>query len=154
MTNTKLEELFEDYSQMRKLEVSYEQFVSFAAFYPSLMVLQSDGRIDEEEWEYLNQLAVGLVKVYQTKFKFEEEGEDLKKMFINEFKFLVSSFDEWERKFIAALKEHLNNNENDKQEVISALYLFAEASNGISDKEQTMIEHLKKELQLNEGGGS
>jgi len=150
MNHTKMEELFEDYSQKRKMAISFEQFVSFAAFYPSLMVLQSDGRIDEEEWQYLNQLAVGLVKVYQTKYKFEEEEADLKKIFIDEFKYLVDSFDEWERKFIPALQQHLENNVNDKEEVVSALYLFADASNGISEKEETMIDHLKKELHLNE----
>jgi hypothetical protein len=144
-----LEPLFEEYVEKRKLNISYEQFTSFAAFYPSLMVLHSDGRVDNDEWAYLSQLATGLVRVYQSRFKFEEEADELKQVFMDEFHYLLSTFDEWERKFITALKYHLGVHTKDKQVVNAALYLFAEASEGISEKEYIMIEHLQQQLNLN-----
>ena len=150
MESPLLRQLFEEYSETRKLSISFEQFVSFTAFYPSLLVIATDGHVDEEEWEYVEKLSESLVNLFVSKHKSEAEIRDWKQTFNNEFKYLLDSFETWERRFIAALREHLAHNPQDKFEVAGAMHLFAEASEDVSEKEHVMIEHLKKELNLNE----
>jgi uncharacterized tellurite resistance protein B-like protein len=148
MENSLITELFEEYTSKRRLLVSVEQFILFAAFYPSLLVVSSDGRVDEEEWEYVHKLSETLVNLFVRKNISREESEDMKQTLREEFRYLLGSFEAWERKFTAALKQHLQTHPADKPEVTSAMYLFAEASEGISDKEQSMIDHLKRELNI------
>jgi hypothetical protein len=150
MESPLLFQLYEDYCGERKLSISFEQFVSFSAFYPSLLVISTDGDVDKEEWEYVEKLSESLVNLFVSKHKSVEEIRDWKQTFINEFKYLLGSFEKWERLFIGALRQHLENNPQDKFEVAGAMHLFAEASEDVSEKEQIMIEYLKKELNLNE----
>jgi hypothetical protein len=151
MEKLTLPELFQEYAEKRNINITYEQFVSFVAFYPSLLIIASDELVDEEEWEYVYKLSESLVSLFVHKIQ-PETAEMLKTIFKNEYKYLLGSFEVWEGKFLIALKDHLKKNPHDKFEVVGAMYLFAEASNAIDDKEQQMIARLKKELELNDIG--
>ncbi len=143
-----LENLYEEYIEKRKLTLSSDQFTHLVYFYPVLLIISTDGSIDDKEWNYMQRLSNNLGDLYLKDITDEELLKDLKALYLNEFKYLLMNFDTWERKFMKTLKHYLKENPDKKEEVLQNLYLFASVSNGIHEKEEVMIEHVKKELGL------
>jgi hypothetical protein len=65
-----------------------------------------------------------------------------------EFRHLVRNLDRWQDKFLAALKDYFNENDTSKEFVVETMYLFASASDGVSEEENNVIEFLTTELGL------
>jgi uncharacterized tellurite resistance protein B-like protein len=141
-----LEDLYEEYIDSRKLRITFSQFTHMVHFYPILLIISTDGKVDEKEWKYVQMLSNNLGDLYHTDIKDAELLNDLKEMYLNEFKYLLMNFDTWERKFMKTLRQHLAENPEKKEEVLQAMYLFASVSDGIHEKEEIMIEHVTKEL--------
>ena len=144
-------ELYQEYTEVRRLNLTYEQFSVFVTFYPALLIAHTDGRIDEREWQLLRTLANGLIDISTRKDLCKEEINDLQMLFFNEFKYLICHFDQWERKFIKTLKRYLVERPEEKKAVLRVIYMLAGASDGICDKESVMIEHLAHELDIQAG---
>lgn len=140
-------DLYQEYTQERHLEMSELQFASFLAFFPTLLVAASDGVVDREEWLYCKKLASGLGYSYQ-EGDSEEAAENLTLLYRGEFKYLIKKIEVWEEKFLIALKGYLGENEDAKEFVSETLYLFAEASSGVSQEEMDKINYLEKTLDL------
>lgn len=149
MHNT-IANLYEDYLAQRKINLTLEQFISFVACYPTLLVVHTDGRVDADEWRYIESLATRLSNLFMNEFKDIEDVDDLRNLFFKEFTYLLQHFDTWERRFIKALRNYLKEHPKDKLTVLQAMYVSAEVSEGICEKETIMIEHLKKELGIEE----
>jgi hypothetical protein len=66
----------------------------------------------------------------------------------SEFRYLIKNLDQWQDKFLAALKEYFEKNEASKEFVLETMYLFAHASDGVSADENEVIDYLTKELGL------
>lgn len=139
-------ELYQEYTEVRRLNLTYEQFSVFVTFYPALLVAHTDGTVDEKEWQLLQTLANGLIDISIREDTCKEEINDLRQLFFNEFKYLICHFDQWERKFIKTLKRYLVEKPEEKAAVLRVIYMLAGASDGICDKESVMIEHLAREL--------
>jgi hypothetical protein len=148
MSTYTLIDLYEEYTESRKINLTFDQFTSLTMFYPTLLVLYTDGQIDEQEWKYIKHLANNLTDSLIPPVTDPELVIDLKKTYFNELQYLLQHLDAWERKFIKTLKNHLKDYPQKKASVVKFLYLFAAASEGICEKEEIMIEHLKKELAL------
>jgi tellurite resistance protein len=140
--------LYIEYTEHRRIKLTFEQFSVFITFYPALLVAHTDGVIDENEWQLLKGLADNLAVLTVRKGADKEELKDLKQLFFSEFAYLIKHFDLWERKFIKALKNYLVDQPKESEAVIKVIYSLADASNGICDKEKVMIEHLQHELGL------
>ena len=141
-----IENLYEEYTEARKLKLTFEQFTHLVYFYPILLIISTDGSIDEKEWNYVQKLSNNLGDLYLKDITDPELLSDLKALYLNEFKHLLMNFDTWERKFMKALRHYLKDKPDKKEEVLQTVYLFASVSNGIHEKEEVMIEHVKKEL--------
>ena len=139
--------LFEEYLKIRRIDISIEQFMYLLNLYPSLLVCMSDGVLDKEEWEGILRIADGLADAY-VESPDPAEKSKLAQLFRTEFRYLLENIDRWKKKFLNALKSRLEEHNDDKEFVTEAMYLFANASDGISDIEQSMIEELSERLSL------
>ncbi|MEM7548756.1 MAG: hypothetical protein AAF363_03730 [Bacteroidota bacterium] len=140
-------ELYKDYTQERKIDLSPEQFASFLAFYPALLVASSDGIVDKEEWLYCKKLASGLGNSF-SRDDSEEDHENLTLIYRYEFRYLLKNQEIWEERFLKVVKEYLSENSYAKEFVNETIYLFADASNGISQEEMDTINCLEIKLDL------
>lgn len=145
--NSTIGQLYKDYTAVRNIELDGEQFASFMAFFPALMVVATDGIVDREEWQYCKKLAAGLGNSYSNG-KHAEESENLTLIYRGEFRFLLKNLKTWEDRFLEALREYFPQNDYVKRFVSETLYLFADASNGISQDEMDLINYLEMKLDL------
>jgi len=141
-----LEELYEEYIFTRKIDISLDQFLILASFFPALLVISTDGKVDEEEWRYVDSLVHSLCNSLDTKRLSIQEVKELKNVFHTELRYLQRNFDTWERKFTKALKKYLHDHPVYQSLVSEHIYQSASVSEGICEKEKTMIEYLLKEL--------
>lgn len=107
-------DLYEEYTESRKINLTFEQFTSLALFYPTLLVLHTDGHVDEQEWKYIKHLANNLGDSLVMPDTGPELVRDLKTIFFKEFNYLLQHLDVWERKFIKTLKHHLKEHPQKK----------------------------------------
>jgi len=138
------ERLFEEYKKTRKLEISLDQFKYILNLYPSLIVCMCDGVLDEGEWEGLIKTTKGLA----TEYAVGTERDKLEQTFRTEFRYLLDNIEKWQKKFLNALKNHIQDSRSDKEFVLESMYLFANAADGISEIEQETIEMLSERLAL------
>lgn len=138
-------DLFRDYKRHRHTRLTQEQFASFLAFFPSLLVVASDGIVDKEEWLYCKKLAKALGHSFSDDMVDEQY---LTSVYKREFGYLLKNLPAWESRFLSTLKQYLIVNQYAKQFVIDTLYLFADASNGISESEQLKIKYIKEVLSI------
>jgi hypothetical protein len=150
MSTLSLTELYEEYLEARRTKLSYEQFAAFVLYYPALLVAKTDGEIDEQEWLTLQGLANQLVNETLSQDTDLEELKDYRLLFFDEFRYVIATLDRWDRKFMKALKYMLSECPDAKQTVAATIYSLADASKGVCEKENTMIEYLRGELNINE----
>ncbi|MCC5921832.1 MAG: hypothetical protein LAT68_15090 [Cyclobacteriaceae bacterium] len=143
-----LRALYKEYQQYRSTTITEDQFVSFAVFFPTLLVIISDGVVDMDEWEYVKQLSQFMANT----FKDDNEGninvKKLSKSYLEEISYMIKFQEDWRSDFINALRPYLKDRPEVKNTVLETIYLFAEASEGISEEEQEAIDDMKEKLQL------
>lgn len=139
--------LHKEYLQSRKSEVSIDQFTYILKIYPSLLVCMSDGKLDKEEWDGVLNISKGLALVYLDQMP-NVSAEKVESQFRTEFRYLLENIDKWEKKFLNTLKSYLEEHEDEKEFVQEAMYLFANAADGISHEEQRTIDKLSSRLSL------
>jgi hypothetical protein len=145
-TSNTLESLYEEYTQARKIDFTFEQFTALATFFPALLVISTDGEVDEREWNYVDSLCYNLCDGFTQNGLSLQELKDLKKQFKREIHYLQENFDTWERKFTKALKNYLTNHQDFKVTILEKIYQSASVSEGVCEKEKIMIEYLMQEL--------
>ena len=120
--------------------------------FPALLVVLSDGIVDTDEWNTVKKLA----KILGTEFASDDLGkekeENLTLIYKSEFRYLLKEREKWEDKFLKALKEYFTVNDSSKEFVLETMYLFANASEGVSADEDRTIEKLSAELNLDYEG--
>lgn len=136
--------LFEEYRKARNVDITLSQFIYIMNLYPSLLVCMSDGVLDKEEWDGVLNIAKGLAMAYAE----ASEQEKMERVFRTEFKYLLDNIEKWQKKFLNALKNHIEGSKEDKEFVLEAMYLFANIADGISSEEQEKIEALSERLSL------
>ena len=143
--------LYKKYTESRGLFFSLEQFTSFLAFFPALLVAASDGIVDREEWFYCRKLAFGLGSSYR-ETNGPEQDVELTQVYRKEFAYLLSHLPNWEEEFLQALECFFHLHPYAKKFVAQTAWLFADASNGISEEENGEMAYLCRRLQLGETG--
>lgn len=143
-----IKDLYQSYYDERKVKMTEEQFITFAVFFPTLLVIISDGVVDMEEWEYVKQLARFMAKSFKDNEKSEVDVDELTKTYLYEISFLLKFQRDWQATFIEGLKEYVRERPEVKSSILDTIELFAEASDGTSDDEQEKIDFIKKELSL------
>lgn len=139
--------LLQEYLKIRKSNLSLDQFTYILKIYPSLLVCMSDGKLDDAEWHGVLNISKGLALLYIDQ-QPHAKAEEIEILFRTEFKYLLENIDRWEKKFINTLSNFLEENPDDKEFVYEAMYLFANAADGISHEEQRTIDRLANRLSL------
>lgn len=145
---SKIDQLFKEYTEERFIKLNREQFVYIVNLFPALRVVMSDGIMDQEEWITVKRLAKILGDEFASEDLGEEKEENLMLIYRAEFRHLLENLDQWQAKFLAALKDYFNENDTSKEFVVETMYLFASASDGVSAEENEVIEFLTRELGL------
>ena len=141
------ETLLKEYLKIRKSNLSLDQFTYILKIYPSLLVCMSDGKLDDAEWHGVLNISKGLALLYIDQ-QPNAKAEEIEVLFRTEFKYLLENIDRWEKKFINTLSNFLEESPEDKEFVFEAMYLFANAADGISHEEQRTIDRLASRLAL------
>jgi len=144
---TQIERLYAEYHKNRNIQLSLEQFIYIASLFPSLLVCMADGKLDKEEWESIMRITDSLAEDYASENLMINE-EELARTFRIEFRYLIDNLDKWDKKFLNALKEHIEESHTDKEFISETMHLFANITDGISLTEQHTIDELSKRLSL------
>ena len=144
-----LTELFNEYKKVSDSKLTDDQFNNLVMFFPALLVIASDGVIDQEEWIYVKYLSKFMADTYKKEID-QQQLAALNQDYYAELEFLIDNLDAWEARFVDALQKHLHEFPGQKETVMETLHLFAEASEGESDEEAEKIEELSKKLHLEE----
>ncbi len=147
MPNRHIRELYQQYQNTRKVPFSVDQFTSFLAFFPALLIAASDGIVDREEWHYCQQLAQGLGHSYRGELNTEERNT-LTLLYRQEFAYLLQHLSHWEEPFLQTLEKYFQENCYAKKFVSQTTWLFADASNGVSSDEEGKMSYLRKRFNL------
>ncbi|WP_462247246.1 hypothetical protein [Ekhidna sp.] len=139
--------LLEEYHKTRKSDLSIDQFTYILKIYPSLLVCMSDGKLDPEEWDGVLGISKGLALLYLDQIP-NSNAESIETLFRTEFRYLLENIDKWEKKFLNTLKSYLEEHPDEKEFVYEAMYLFANAADGIAHEEQRTIDKLASRLSL------
>lgn len=139
--------LLQEYLKIRKSNLTLDQFTYILKIYPSLLVCMSDGKLDDAEWHSVLNISKGLALLYLDQ-QPNAKAEEIEVLFRTEFKYLLENIDRWEKKFINTLNNYLIDHHDDKEFVFEAMYLFANAADGISHEEQRTIDRLASRLSL------
>ena len=147
MPNQVIEELYQQYQGVRQAPFSVDQFTSFLAFFPALLIAASDGIVDREEWHYCQRLAQGLGHSYKDELDAEETLK-LTYLYRQEFVYLLQHLTHWEAPFLDALENYFQHNRYAKKFVSQTAWLFADASNGVSAEEESKLSDLRQRFGL------
>jgi hypothetical protein len=147
MNSPVIESLHTEYVKVSSTKLNAEQFGTLVMFFPALLVIASDGVIDQEEWVYVKYLSKFMSDTYKKNLT-ETELAALNQSFYKDLEFLIDNLDTWETRFVKALRTHLDENTHQKELIVETLHLFAEASEGESDDEVEKIEELCEKLAL------
>lgn len=109
----------------------------------------SDGLLDHEEWVTLKQLS----KILGEEFASEDLGhvekeENLMLIYKGEIRYLLKNREQWEDKFIHALREYLKLSSNSRAFVKETMDLFASPEQKPKEEELEAYNDLTERLQL------
>lgn len=142
-----LASLFQAYQEERGNILTYEQFTFLLIFYPSLLVVASDGVIDREEWYYCLKLAKSLSNTFEDELT-TGKIKSLSRIYRDEFAYLLQNEDRWSGLFIEGLEKLVEEDKSLRSLIRQMMVLFADASNGISADERRLVRYVSKRLKL------
>lgn len=149
MAKSKMDDLYTEYTQVRFLDINKEQFIYIAHLLPSCLIVMSDGLLDREEWVTLKRLSKILGDEFATEdLGTEEKEENLMLIYKAEIRYLLKNREQWEDKFLAALRDYLPQNNGSKEFLNETMELFASREQGAGDTELNTYNRLRKELNL------
>lgn len=125
MAKAKIDNLYTEYTQVRFLDITKEQFIYITHLLPSCLIVMSDGLLDKEEWITLKRLS----KILGDEFAAnnlgqEDKEENLMLIYQGEIRYLIKNRERWENKFLEALCEYLEGKESSKAFIGETLDLF------------------------------
>lgn len=145
--HSKTEELYAHYNSQNNVDLSREHFQTLFIYFPCLLIVASDGVVDEEEWIFVKYLSKFMAEGYKNSLT-RTELENLQKVYYNELEYLIKTLTEWKDPFLDTLKSYLEDNDDEKDDILDILHLFADASDGVSDDEEEAIEEISQRLNL------
>lgn len=143
------ENLYKKYCAERSASLTDQQFGSLVMFFPALLVIMSDGVVDEEEWIYVKYLAKFISDTMKDEVAEEDLGA-LQEVYYKELEYLVDPdhLERWKPEFLMVISEYVDGHPDVKEDIEDILYIFADASDGLSEEEEEQIELIKKELHI------
>ncbi|MTI22624.1 hypothetical protein E1176_16450 [Fulvivirga sp. RKSG066] len=147
MAKSQMDNLYEEYLQVRFLDINKEQFIYIAHLLPSCLIVMSDGLLDKEEWVTLKRLSKILGDELATDDLGEtEKQENLMLIYKAEIRYLIKHKDVWEDKFIKALKEYFVEQPASKEFVKETMELFVAPDQNPDESEVATYNRLAVDL--------
>lgn len=149
MNLNNIDSLYEKYCAERSAALTSPQFGSLVMFFPALLVIMSDGVVDEEEWIYVKYLAKFVADTMKDEVA-EEDLAALQEAYYKELEYLVDPdhLERWKPEFLKVISEYVDGHPEVKEDIEDILYIFADASDGLSEEEEEQIDAIKKELHI------
>jgi hypothetical protein len=142
MSDTKIDLLYKEYSEIRFLDINKEQFVYLVNLMPVCLLATSDGIMDKEEWATVKSLTKILGEEFASDDLGQEKEENLMLIYRGEMRYLVKHRDKWQGKFTSALREYFSINEAAKDFVEETIELFEDQT------EEAEVSKIKNALGL------
>lgn len=144
-----LQDLYVFYQAQRKTSLSYEQFRALAMFFPTLLLIYSDGVIDTQEIIYIHKLSSSLSNIFRDELGTPASLKHLEETFRKELSFLLDNMQAWQDAFLSSLGKHLQTYPEEKTLIANAVEIFAVAARKNKSEEQLMLAHIRERLALN-----
>lgn len=138
------------YFRERPATLDIYQFTLLVEFFPTALVVLSDGVLDDKEKIYIKRLATSVGNIFMEDGYSPQKAKELSSIFKAEFEYLIHHQDEWKDQFLSTLSAHLERFPEQKDNILDTIYLFAEASQELESPEKDMISFLKDTLKLEE----
>ncbi|ANQ47481.1 hypothetical protein KMW28_15830 [Flammeovirga yaeyamensis] len=145
--NSAINQLYKEYTDANNIEITEEKFNTLLMYFPCLLIVASDGVVDDEEWVFVKYLSKFMSDAYKSDLT-RSELENLQKLYFQELEYLVKTLDKWKDPFLDTLAIYLNENDIEKDDVLEILHLFADASDGVCEDEEEAIEEISDRLGL------
>jgi hypothetical protein len=145
MNSPEIKNLYSEFRTASQSKITNEQFGTLLMFYPSLLVVVSDGVVDKEEWVYIKYLAKFMSDSHKEGIT-DEQRAALVDNYFEDLRFLITNISDWKEKFLTTLACYLSKHPEIKEDILETLYMFSEASEGSSEDELTTINDLKHHL--------
>lgn len=145
-----IHDLFQLYCKERPAKLDIQQFTLLVEFFPTALVVLSDGELDEEEKNYIDKLAKSVGNIFLEDGYAPKKAKELTIIFGEELEYLIHHQETWKDQFLGTLRAHLEYYPEQKDNILDTIYLFAEASKDICSSERDMIAYLKDTLKLEE----
>jgi uncharacterized tellurite resistance protein B-like protein len=146
MYSEKFFPLRSEYEQERNLKFNEEQFLALLYTLPAILIASADGRVDENEKRYMQNIPSDLLAAYRNENYNEVIGNEFSQSYFTEVQYLIEHITRWKDKFIEALRDELNNKLNDKNAIYEMMWKTAYSSENVSDNEIRMLKKLTKAL--------
>ena len=149
MYSSAFQALKAEYETARGIAFSEEQFAALVYTFPSILVANADGNVDSAEKHFLRSIPRQLVSAYVN----EGEGETAQELDFNdnyfaELNWIIKGIKRWEGPMMSALKEELQNEQNDKNAIYEMMWRTADSSADISEQEVASIRKITERLGL------
>jgi hypothetical protein len=148
METPALEILQAQFETQAGLHFAPDHFAGLLLYFPVLLVVEADGELQSEEWQYLAHLAKALADSYRDELPQPEARQALQARYLHALRYLRAHLREWDVLLIRHLQNYLALHPELKEEAEEVLYLFADANHQTSEAEGLMIAQLKTELGL------
>ena len=139
--------LWHDYQAERKIEMSEDQFAALVYTFPSVLVAQADGKIDEEEKFFMKELPQIMTDGHVQE-SMDQAGPTLTEDFFKEVAFILKNLKKWKFPFLDVLRAQLKESTNERNAVFKAMWQTADSSEDISAKERKTIDEIANQLGL------
>ena len=109
---------------------------------PACLIAMEDGIIDKEEWATVKSLTKILGEEFATEDLGTEKEENLMLIYRGEMRYLIKHKEEWQEKFMDALKEYFTENDSASEFVEETIELFAE------DEDHPVVQQVRSQLSI------
>jgi hypothetical protein len=143
-----LKEFYLYYKEKNPTKLNYEQFEALTAFFPTLLLIYSDGIIDKQEAIYIDKLSISLSHLFREENLSEGALKALQAEFKTQLEYLLAHMEEWQETFLDTLKIHLTQKPENKDLIANAVEIFAIAAHKNKAEEVNMLQHIRERLEL------
>lgn len=144
----KFKKIYTNYCNERAIEMGEAPFASMITTFPSLLVATADGKVDNNEKLTLVNISKSLAESFKDEQTDPALIELLSYQYYAEFDYLLKNIEKWKSSFIEVLSDYLKENPETKILISKMINDIANASSGICEAEQKVVNELENKLNL------
>lgn len=143
-TTAHIQDLKNEFCSARLIELSSEEFCTLLILFPSYKVAIADGIFSASEKDLMEVITANFLKEIYANEISNDQYNQLISGTIDDL--VYADKNSWHDRFERGLKELSNQHEGLAEEIKKMIHDMAEASDGISESEQNMINQINESL--------